>query len=112
MTAMGSHPHFINDSAGIPLTYIMLLKAVSSLFVFGSVLRNTDMGDFFKEFGCLGLGCKGWYKQRKKRLREKRGFSAPKILVDEDYISSVRGTKLFDMAMGFWVWIGLGHSIR
>jgi len=111
MTAMGSHPHFINDSAGIPLTYIMLLKAVSSLFVFGSVLRNTDMGDFFKEFGCLSLGCKSWYKQRKKRLREKRGFSAPKVLVDEDYISSVRGTKLFDMAMGLWVWIGLGHAI-
>ena len=77
------------------------------------MLRNTDIGDFLKEFGCLNvLGCKGWYKQRRKRLKEKRGFSAPKVIVDEDYISSVRGTKFFDFCMGLWVWIGLGHAIK
>ena len=40
MTAMGSHPHFLNDSAGIPLTYIMILKAASSLVMFGRCVTS------------------------------------------------------------------------
>ena len=107
------YPHFINDAAGVPLTALMAFKAVTSLFTTMSLLRNTDLGDFVKEFGCIdAFGCKRWYKHRRKRLKEKRGFSAPKVLVDDEYLSGLRGTKLFDMAIGLWVWIGLGWAIR
>ena len=111
MTAMSSHPHFLNDSAGVPLTILMLFKGFSNLMVFLSILRNTDIGDFLNEFGCL-ITCKSWYKGRKKRLSNKRGFKAPKIFVDEEYISSVRGVKLFDFCVGLWVWIGLIHALQ
>ena len=42
------YPHFINDAAGIPLTYLMLIKAASSLYTASCVLRNSDLGDFLK----------------------------------------------------------------
>ena len=107
------YPHFINDAAGIPLTSLMALKSLSSLFVSFSLLRNIDLGDFFKEFGCVEFfGCSACYKKRRKRLKEKRGFSAPKVLIDEEYITSMRATKLFDLMMGLWVWIGLGWALR
>lgn len=111
--ALTPYPHFINDSAGLPLTLLMALKAVTSLLTTMSLLKNTDLGDFVKEFGCVRVfGCKRWYKHRKKRLKEKRGFSAPKVIVDEDYLAGLRGTKFLDMGMGLWVWIGLGWALR
>lgn len=49
MLAMTSHPHFLNDSAGVPLTILMLFKGFSNFVVFLGILRNVDIGDFLNE---------------------------------------------------------------
>ena len=86
LTAFQYYPHFINDHAGLPLTYLMLIKAATSSYTGLTALRNSDFGDFMHSYGCLGCGCTEWYRIRRERLREKRGYQQPRVVTDEQFM--------------------------
>jgi len=96
----------------LPLNVTMTAKAVSSFVIFLAWFRNIDGGEFLSTLGCLSsfeVG-KRWYEKRKKRLRAKRGFSAPKVAFESEYFSLNMIVKVVDFVIGLLVWVGIGRA--
>jgi len=109
-TSMSWASQFNVDGWFMSLKKTMLLKMLSSIIFIFSLLHNADIPDFLNEFGCMPL--KIWYKNRKRLLKRKRGFRAPKILLDDKYMRINMCTKLLDIIMGIFMWDALARAFN
>ena len=89
----------------IPLNMIILMKGISSFIQVLGLLSHADLPDFLAEFGCIIS--KTWYKNRRQILREKRGFEAPKVMINKGYMSLNTFIKVLDLGIGVLMWIAL-----
>lgn len=86
----------------MPLKSIMLIKALVSLFVYASCMKNTNLIAFFSEFGCRP-SCKNI---RDGKTDDGTYFGTQrKVNVDGDFLCFNAFTKVLDLMIGVLVWL-------
>ncbi|CAM9718842.1 unnamed protein product, partial [Sphacelaria rigidula] len=82
---------------------------MTNLLVAAALFRNMDLALCLNVFGCLAC-FQSWHRAREQRRRHRHGVTYPKVILEWDYIMLCAYIKIFDLLVGFWLWVGLGWA--